>query len=1007
MVIKIKHPKIKQSGRHERETERTLNQMRSKSQEEFASYTAKKLGLPYIDLHITPIASDDVALISEENAKKYNVAAFHSTGKSLKLGTSTPENKEMHAFISDQKDKKGWTVELFVISQSSLEKLLHHYKNAYFIDSVDMMRLTLTGDDLEEFEQGLGQLLKLKDNLDALPTTDILNILFSGAIKLNASDIHIEPQKNNVRIRYRIDGVLQNIVEIPEHTYQLIINRIKLMSKMKINIRDQAQDGHFSFDIDDNKLIDVRVSTIPGKVFEGIVMRLLRSDSVTVDINSLGLKGKAFEDVQKNIAKNAGMILTTGPTGSGKTTTLYTLINHIKTPETKILTIEDPIEYQIDGISQTQIAKDRGYTFAKGLRAAVRQDPDVILVGEIRDDETAEVAVNAALTGHLVLSTLHTNNAIATIPRLMELGVKPTLIPSATNIFMGQRLVRTLCNDCKEQYEPAQDTIDVFMKMISLISPKAKLEVPKTITKIYRSIGCDKCHNTGYKGRVGIFEILTMSAKIEQMILDMESETQIMKEALEEGFVTMTQDGVLKALDGTTTFEEIMRVTTEGELIEQLYEDLMSQSLSRGIFVDYRLHELAQQNAQNFDAMNKAINEVEDKDLLPIILSYGAVLKSSDIHIEPQEDYVDIRMRVDGVLQSITKLPIIGYPLLLSHVKIISNIPTTIRQGVSDSRFRIMYEQEDTTENKVDVRVSVIVGGYGETIVLRLLSRDNISLDVHSIGIRDYNLDRIMSQVTKPYGIVLNTGPTGSGKTTTLYSVLNEISNPDVKIITIENPIEYQLDGILQTQIDKEAGYTFGTALRALLRQDPDVLLVGEIRDEETAATAVNAALTGHLLISSLHTNDAIGAIQRLINLGVSTDDLTTATNAFIAQRLVRVLCDCKKSQPLTDADKDIVTKIIDGISEKATIKKPQIESAFIPGKCEKCNSIGYKGRTTVSEVFIMDDNLREMITRHALAPEIKKKAIDNGMLTMEQDAILKVLEGITTLEEARRVTTL
>ena len=1007
MVIKVKHTKKAPEKRHERETERTLKRMHAKSEEEFASYTAKKLGLPYIDLNITPVSSDDVSRIDEETSRKYKAAIFHSRGKSIKLGAMHPDNREFLTFVEDLRERKGWTVEVFVISEDSFKKLLQQYKNAYFIDSIDTMRLTLTGKDLEEFENSLGKLLKLRDNLSGTPTTEVLSIIFSGAVKLGASDIHIEPQRENVRIRYRIDGVLQNIVEIPEHTYKLIINRIKLMSKMKINVRDQAQDGHFAFDADEKTIIDVRVSTIPGKKFEGIVMRLLRSDSVTVDINSLGLQGKAFEDLQKNITKNAGMILTTGPTGSGKTTTLYTLINHIKTPETKIITIEDPIEYQIDGISQTQISKERGYTFAKGLRAVVRQDPDVVLVGEIRDDETAEVAVNAALTGHLVLSTLHTNNAIATIPRLIELGVKPTLIPSATNIFMAQRLVRTLCKHCKDQYEPAQDTIDMFMKMIALISPKAKLDIPKNITKIYRAVGCDKCHNTGYKGRIGIFEILPMTNTIEQLVLDMASETEIIKAALEEGLVTMTQDGVLKAINGITTIEEIMRVTTEGELIESLYEELMSQSLSRGIFVDYSVQEIAQQNAQDFEAMNKVVNGVEDKDLLPTILSYGATLKSSDIHIEPQEEFVDIRMRIDGVLQSIAKLPIVSYPLFLSKVKVVSNIPTTVRQGVSDSRFRIMYEQEDQSEKDVDVRVSIIVGGYGETIVMRLLSRDNVSLDIHKIGIRDYNLDRIMTQVTKPYGVVLNTGPTGSGKTTTLYSILNEISNPDIKIITIENPIEYQLDGILQTQIDKDAGYTFGTALRALLRQDPDVLLVGEIRDEETAETAINAALTGHLLISSLHTNDSVGAIQRLTNLGVGTDDLTTATNAFIAQRLVRVLCDCKKEEKISEKDNIIIKKVIDGISNAVTIQKSQMNVVYTPGKCEKCNGIGYKGRTTICEVFVMDDDLRELIAHNALAPDIKRKAIENGMLTMEQDAILKVLEGITTLEEARRVTTL
>ncbi|PID52708.1 MAG: hypothetical protein CR972_00680 [Candidatus Moraniibacteriota bacterium] len=1006
MVVKIKKPQKSQNTRHSSEIDRTLKKLQSKSQEEFASYTAKKLDLPYIDLNITPVASDDVTTITEEESKKYNVAVFYTTGKNMKLGTPTPENPEMREFIKELQDVRGWTVEIFVISPDSFERLLLQYKNAYFIDAIDTMRLTLSGKDLEEFNEGIGKLLALKKNLDALPTTEVLDILFSGAVILGASDVHLEPQKETVAVRFRVDGVLQNIVDFPQHTYKLITNRIKLMSKMKINVRDQAQDGHFAFDSAEAN-IDVRVSTIPGKAFEGIVMRLLKSDSVTVDINSLGLAGKAFDDIQKNIVKNAGMILTTGPTGSGKTTTLYTLINHIKSEETKIITIEDPIEYQINGISQTQVAKDRGYTFAKGLRAVVRQDPDVVLVGEIRDDETAAVAVNAALTGHLVLSTLHTNNAVATIPRLMELGIKPTLIPSATNIFMAQRLVRKLCEHCKEEYEPAKETVEMFMKMISLISPKAELEVPKNIEKIWRSVGCEKCHNTGYKGRVGIFEVLTMSPKLEKMILDMESETDIIKAALEEGLVTMTQDGVLKALKGITTIEEVMRVTTEGELIEVLYEDLMTQSLSRGIFVSQQTQQIASSHSENFESMNETVNNAEETDLLPMILSYGATLKSSDIHIEPGEEEVDVRMRVDGVLQSIAKIPIVSYPLLLSKIKVVSNIPTTIRQGVSDSRFRIMYEQENASENNVDVRVSIIVGGYGETIVMRLLSKDSVKLDVHSIGIRDYNLNRIMTQAQKPYGILLNTGPTGSGKTTTLYSILNEISSPDMKIITIEDPIEYQLDGILQTQINKKGSYTFGTALRALLRQDPDVILVGEIRDEETAETAINAALTGHLLISSLHTNDSVGAIQRLINLGVSTDDLTTAVNGFIAQRLVRTLCECKKEKTIEESEKAIITKVLDSISPLVSIPKPQTNKLFSPGKCSKCNGIGYKGRTVISEVFVLDDDLRELIAHNALLPDIKKKAIENGMLTMEQDAILKALEGVTTLEEARRVTTL
>ncbi len=992
---------------HEEELKREIQRLQEKGSEKYASRIARKLGIGYADLNLLPINSDDVSLIKQEISEKHNLVIFYRAGSLIRVGTTDPLNEKALDFLDELSETNNWEIRLYVISPSSLEQALKQYRGAYFIDSIDVMRLMLTGEELENFNEGIGKLLDLKNKIDSMPTTELLHILFSAAVKLNASDIHLEPQKTDVRLRYRIDGVLQDIVNFPHKTYKLALSRIKLMSGMKINIRKEAQDGHFSFSVNETRSIDVRVSSIPGKKFEGIVMRLLDNKSINVQMSDLGLVGKAAEDVQNSATKNTGMILTTGPTGSGKTTTLYTLVNHIKTPDLKIITIEDPIEYEIEGISQTEVSKDKNYTFAKGLRAIVRQDPDVILVGEIRDDETADIAINAALTGHLVLSTLHTNNAPATVSRLLELGVKPTLIPPATNIFMAQRLVRKLC-DCKKKYEPAQETAETLLQMLTLISPKAKLNIPKGITHLYKANGCKKCNQTGYKGRIGIFEVLTISEAIEKLILNMDSETEILRTAIEEGFITMTQDGVLKSIDGITSMEEIFRVTSESGLIKQLYEDLMSQTLSRGIFVDVEKQKMSQDLSHNKDIINKNINQADDRDMLPLIFAYGRFLRASDIHIEPQEEKVFIRMRIDGVLQDIAEIPLINYPPLIGKIKELSNIPTTVRQGVSDSRFRVLYEIENEEKDfKMDIRVSIITGGFGETVVLRLLSRETVDLNVNVLGIRQYNLNKIIKEVEKPYGIVLNTGPTGSGKTTTLYSVLKEIQSPEVKIITIEDPIEYQLDGILQTQIDKKNDYTFASALRSLLRQDPDIMLVGEIRDDETAATAVNAALTGHLLISSLHTNDAVGAIQRLLNLGVSTDDITTAVNAFIAQRLVRKLCDCKKKVAITDEQRDAVKKIIETLSPKIDFAIPELNYLYEPAGCEKCNGIGYKNRTVISEIFVMDDELRVMISHHEMASDVKKKAIENGMLTMTQDGVLKALEGVTSFEEIKRVTDL
>ncbi|MCK4635577.1 MAG: type II/IV secretion system protein [Candidatus Moranbacteria bacterium] len=1006
-MVKVTQTTQKSQPLHEEETRREIEMLQEKGSEEYASRIARKLSLGYADLHLLPINSDDVSLIKQELSEKYNLVIFFRAGNLIRIGTTDPLNSDTLEFLNELSETNNWEIRLYVISPSSLEQALKQYRGAYFIDSIDVMRLMLTGEELENFNTGIGKLLDLKNKIDSMPTTELLHILFSAAVKLNASDIHLEPQKEGVRLRYRIDGVLQDIVNFPHKTYKLALSRIKLMSGMKINIKREAQDGHFSFSVNKTRSIDVRVSSIPGKKFEGIVMRLLDNESINVQMSELGLIGKAAEDVQNNISKNTGMILTTGPTGSGKTTTLYTLVNHIKTPKTKIITIEDPIEYEIEGISQTEVSKDKNYTFAKGLRAIVRQDPDIILVGEIRDDETANIAINAALTGHLVLSTLHTNNAPATVSRLLELGVKPTLIPAATNIFMAQRLVRKLCG-CKERYEPAQETIETLLQMLTLVSPKAKVKIPKTVSHLYKPRGCKKCNQTGYKGRIGIFEVLTMSENIEKLILNMESETAIMKTAIEEGFVTMTQDGVLKAIDGVTSMEEIFRVTSESDLIKSLYDDLMFQTLSRGVFVDIEKQKMSQELSHGKNVINESINKANDQDMLPLIFAYGKFLRASDIHIEPQEEKVFIRMRVDGVLQNIAEIPLINYPPLLGKIKELSNIPTTVRQGVSDSRFRVLYEVENEMKDfKMDVRVSIIAGGFGETVVLRLLNRETVELNINVLGIRPYNLNKIIKEVKKPHGIILNTGPTGSGKTTTLYSLLKEIQSPEVKIITIEDPIEYQLDGILQTQIDQESGYTFSSALRSLLRQDPDIMLVGEIRDNETAETAVNAALTGHLLISSLHTNDAIGAIQRLLNLGISTDDITTSVNAFVAQRLVRKLCDCKKKVKITEEQKNIISKIIENITPKIDFPIPEMNYLYEKVGCEKCNEIGYKSRTVISEILVIDDDLRLVISHGELASEIKKKAIENGMLTIKQDGVLKALEGVTTFDEVKRVTDL
>jgi type IV pilus assembly protein PilB len=986
-------------------SDKLITNLQHHSEEEETAQFAASLELPYIDTNIVPVSIDSLKLIEEGDARKFGLAVIQKKSKLATIVATDPRREGVKEFLENFAERLGLKIKLFIISHHNFETVLEKYKKIVFSEILDQLNLTISDKELSAFEAAIKNLVTLKERIKEMPITEVMNIIMAGAYSLGASDVHIEPQENEFRLRYRIDGVLQDVAFFPLNIHKRIATRIKMMSGMKINLGDMAQDGTFEINLA-KKRIAIRASSIPGSFGESIVMRLLDPDSINVQIEQLGLQGLAYEIIQKQIEAPNGMILTTGPTGSGKTTTLYAIISKLNTPDKKIITIEDPIEYQLKGVSQTQIEKDRGYTFANGLRAIVRQDPDIILVGEIRDDETADIAVNSALTGHLVLSTFHTNSAIASIPRLIEMGVKPSFISPAVNAIIGQRLVRKLCQ-CKEAYVPAKETIDSIKKILSIISPRAKVEIPKDIKKLYRPKGCLKCGNTGYKGRMGIFEVLTISPETEKLILDLAGETEITMAVLEEGMITMLQDGILKAVTGVTSIDEIKKVTGQGEFLENIYEKLMSQLLGSSLPIKKEFYNKTEECVGDFSKMQALLTATKITDTIKIIFSAAQILGVGDIHIEPEKESVQVRFRIDGILQTIASLPLTEYTTFLGQIKLLSGVKTEARQGVIDSRFSVSFDEELTElkEKSVDIRVSIILGGFGETVVMRLLSKSSVELNLDKLGIRKQNLEKIKREVSKPNGVVLNTGPTGSGKTTTLYAILNLIKNPEIKIITVEDPIEYQMEGILQTPVSEKDGYTFSTALRALLRQNPDIMMIGEIRDNETAQIAVQAALTGHLVLSTLHTNNAAGAVARMLNMGVKPEDIVSGVNAFIAQRLVRTLCDCKTKIAPTEEEKQTIEAVLKTIGSKSGVEIPEISEIYKPKGCEKCNNIGYKGRTTISEILTFSREIQEAVMHGAVTSELNQKAIEEGMITMAQDGILKVLEGETTLEEVERVT--
>ncbi len=987
---------------------RTLKKSHRKSEEERASQLAKRMKLPYLDLNIFPVDQENVTIIPKEKAQKLKLAIIFKKGKKVKVALSDPEDPAARSFLEDFQSQHGYDLEAYVVSYSSLERAWEGYDKIKLIDKFDYLRMGLSGEDLAEFEKNLKGLVDLEKRISEIPTTEVFNMITAGAMKLDASDIHFEPQKNEkVRLRYRIDGVLQDVAEFPINTYSSIVSRVKVLAKMMLNVHDAAQDGRFSIRLDDNEDMGVRVSIIPGSFGESIVMRLLSQKMDDLELSKLGLQGINHEWLMDQTEKKQGLIINSGPTGSGKTTTLYSIIKHLNTPDRKIISIEDPVEYQIPGVSQTQVNEEEGYTFQEGLRAVVRQDPDVILVGEIRDEETAETAIHSALTGHLVLSTIHANSAAGVVGRILDLGVKPSLIGPAANVFIAQRLLRRLCPHCKEKYEPAQETVEVIKKMLSLVSPHSKVEVPKDIEALWRPKGCTKCRGLGYKGRVGIFEILKVDSDIKELIENLSSEDEIRNVALEKGMITLEQDGMLKSIAGETSLEELQRVAGKGDYLIEIYNKLMVQSLAGGILLEEKYFNNLEKVIKNRPLMSKVLSKLKSTGMLKGIMTGGVLMKAGDIHIEPGDGEFKVRYRVDGVLHDIVSLPMGDFLSLVNEIKSLAGFKTESREGVIDGRFRLILPDSlhQKVGEKIDIRLSIILGGFGDIIVMRLLRSDSLKPKLESLEINTLSLERIKRNIVRPNGIVINTGPTGSGKTTTLYSILGHLNRPELKIITVEDPIEYQMDGIIQTQVNDKEGYTFATAMRSLLRQNPDIMMIGEIRDEETAQIAYQAALTGHLVLSTLHTNSAAGSFQRLLNMNMNISDLSSGTNCFMAQRLIRKICPhCKQKLPLKGEDKELLEQVVNSISPKANLNLEIPKEIYYPGGCDKCYNLGYEGRVPVVEVLEVGEAMEKILSGMPTTREIEDKAVESGMLTMTQDGILKVIEGVTALEEVSRI---
>jgi len=535
-------------------------QIKIKEMERLTKNSAAGMGLPYIDLFGFPISPEALSLIEESIARQLNAVCFYYDGKNIRFGTTNPDNEKMGIFLDEIASKYYSTAELYLISQHSLDYAIDFYRSIPKIREVSR-GVEVTEDDLNNFSEKFTSFKDLQLQIDKAQVTDIVTMVMAASVKSNSSDIHIEAEENIIKVRFRIDGVLHDAATIDKDLWKKIISRMKVLAKVKINVTDKPQDGRMSI-ITKNERIDIRASFLPTNYGESVVMRLLRSSSVGLAFEDLGIRDRAFEQLKREIERPNGMIITTGPTGSGKTTTLYAILKKLNNPDTKIITVEDPIEYQLEGVNQSQTSDK--YTFAQGLRSIVRQDPDIIMVGEIRDLETAEIAIQAALTGHLVLSTIHTNDAAGTVPRFLSMGTKAFLLAPALNAMIGQRLVRKICPHCKQEEVVSDEKIERVQKILRDLSKEEKAGIDPENLKFYKGGGCDECQGIGYKGRIGVYEIMTVGEETEKLILSGKiSEYDMRDIGKRNGMISMVQDGVLKAIDGITTLDEVFRVAQD------------------------------------------------------------------------------------------------------------------------------------------------------------------------------------------------------------------------------------------------------------------------------------------------------------------------------------------------------------------------------------------------------------------------------------------------------------
>jgi len=554
-----------------------LLDMKALSEDDSVKLIAIAKKIPFVDLmHLEHSVDQKVLeMVPLDIAKTYMAVPFGVSNSALNVALLDPTNLQAIDFISR---KTGYTISPYIASQAGIDFVLGMYKEKFSQEVSEVLKNIASAqkEEVEAEKKTVQDQKKINDIVQDAPITRALNTILEYAINSRASDIHIEPRQKELKIRFRIDGILQEVMTLPKSTEAALISRIKILSNLKIDEHRIPQDGQAVY-MFAGREVDLRIAIAPISYGEQVVIRILDKNAQNITLDTLGFRGRSLRLITSGIHKPHGMILSTGPTGSGKSTTLYAVVAAIKSVAINIVTLEDPVEYKMEGINQIQVNTAVGLTFANGLRSILRQDPNVVLVGEIRDAETADLAVQAALTGHTVLSTLHTNSAAGVLPRMLDMKIEPFLIASTVNTVIGQRLVRRVCQKCKQAYAAPGTAVELINKIIGPFLPKNQAEVQakeqeygyqglplysQNAYTLYKGVGCDECKE-GYSGRIGIFEVFEMNPAMEKLLLNRATTNDIQTQAIKDGMLTMQQDGYLKALTGVTTVEEVARVATD------------------------------------------------------------------------------------------------------------------------------------------------------------------------------------------------------------------------------------------------------------------------------------------------------------------------------------------------------------------------------------------------------------------------------------------------------------